>query len=330
MPNIKSVNNRLYVKNFGTIVKNKNIKGDLTVTFTCMSQNTPFVSVVVCTYNRIILLKSCLNSIYAQDYPKSNFEVIIVDGGSTDGTEELCKAFPQIRFITENRFGLAYARNKGAELAQGSIIAYTDDDCIVDKGWLRNLIAGFQFSENVMGVGGPVYPLHPEIIPEKIHVKAALGLFDDGENTKLTDGIITSNSAFKKEIFKTIKFDVTLGITRRGNLILSGEDTDFCQKIVDSGYKLSYMPHAKVYHRIHKERIRIPYIMKRAVHSGISKTRRFLNKKQSRIWAIRYAVCQLIQCIMKIPYDTSFTSCYNLIYCTSTLCICLTGLDRTL
>jgi GT2 family glycosyltransferase len=181
-----------------------------------------------------------------------------------------------------------------------------------------------------MGVGGPVYPLHPEIIPEKIHVKAALGLFDEGESTKLTEGIITSNAAFKKEIFKTIKFDETLGVTRRGKLILSDEDTDFCRKIVNSGCNLMYTPHAKVYHRIHKERIRIPYIVKHAVHGGITKTRIFLNKKQSRIWAIRYAVGQLIQCILKIPSNTSFTSCYNLIYCTSTLCISLTGLDRIL
>lgn len=296
----------------------------------CKNPKVPFVSVIVCTYNRKNLLKSCLNSIYAQDYPKSNFEVIIVDGGSTDGTAELCEEFPQIRFITESRFGLAYARNKGAELAQGSIVAYTDDDCLVDKQWLTNLIAGFQFSEDVMGVGGPVYPLDPEAIPAKIHVKDALGLFDDGENTKLTDGVITSNSAFKKEIFKTIKFDESLGITRRGNLILSGEDVDFCQKLLDSGYKLSYTPHAKVYHRIHKERIRVPYIVKHALHRGISKTRIYLNKKQSRIWAIRYAAGQLIQCILKIPSDTSFTSCYNLIHYASTLCISFTGLDRIL
>jgi len=294
------------------------------------NQKMPFVSVVVCTYNRKNLLKFCLNSIYAQDYPKSNFEIIIVDGGSTDGTAELCKEFPQIHFITESRFGLAYARNKGAELAQGSIVAYTDDDCIVDKGWLKSLIAGFHFFEDVMGVGGPVYPVDPKIIPEKIHVKSALGLFNDGEKPKLTDGVITSNSAFKKEIFKTIKFDKSLGITRRGNLILSGEDVDFCQKLLDSGYKLGYTPHAKVYHQIPKGRIRVPYIVKHALHRGISKTRIYLNKKQSRVWAIRYAAGQLIQCLLKIPSDTSFTSCYNLIHYTSTLCICFTGLDRIL
>jgi glycosyltransferase involved in cell wall biosynthesis len=294
------------------------------------NQKLPFVSVVVCTYNRKNLLKSCINSIYAQDYPKSKFEIIIIDGGSTDGTKELCKQFPKIRFIVESKHGLAYARNKGAELARGSIVAYTDDDCIVDKNWLKNLVAGFQLSKSIVGVGGPVYPLHPEIIPKKIHVKAALGLYDEGENTKLTQGIITSNSAFKKEIFKTIKFDETLGVTRRGKLILCGEDTAFCQAITTSGYKLLYTPHAKVYHQINNERTKIPYIVKHALHGGITKTRIFHNKNQSRIWAIRYAAGQLIQCILKIPSDTSFTSCYNLIYSTSTLCISLTGLDRIL
>ena len=291
----------------------------------------PFVSIIICTYNRKKLLKSCLNSIYAQDYQKSNFEVIVVDGGSTDGTKELCREFPNIRFITESKHGLAHARNKGAELAKGAIIAYTDDDCIVDKNWLKNLIAGFRFSQKkIVGVGGPVHPLRPEIIPKKIHVKAALGLYDEGNRIKLVDGIITSNAAFKKEIFKNIKFDETLGVTRRGKLILCGEDTAFCQAIINSGYKLLYTPHAKVYHQINNERTKIPYVVKHALHRGITKTKIFLNQKQSRTWAIRYATSQLAQCLLKIPFDTSFTSCYNIIYSISTLCISLTGLDRIL
>jgi GT2 family glycosyltransferase len=290
----------------------------------------PFVSIVICTYNRKSLLKDCLNSIFAMEYPKSLYEVIIVDGGSTDGTEELIKEFPNIRFITEKEHGLAYARNKGAELARGSIIAYTDDDCMVDKFWLRNLVQGFHFSKKVIGVGGPVYPLHPEIIPRKIYVKAALGLFDDGKMLKPVEVVITSNSAFKKGIFKSVKFDEKLRVTRKGKLILSGEDIDFCQKIVNLGYKLVYVPNAKVYHQIPLERIRVAYIIKHALHGGITKARRLLDEKRSRILAIRSALAQLIQCLLKTALDTSFTSCYKLIYCASALCICLTGLDMVL
>jgi len=290
----------------------------------------PFVSIVICTYNRKNLLRMCLNSIYAQDYPESNFEVIVVDGGSTDGTKELCKEFPKIRFITESRFGLAYARNLGAELARGSIVAYTDDDCIVDRHWLRNLVSGFRFSKSTAGVGGPVYPLHPETIPKKILVEPALGLSDEGENIKLVQGIITSNSAFKREIFSAIQFDETLGTTRRGKLILCGEDVDFCQILTKSGYKLLYMPFAKVYHQISKDRIRVPYIVKHAVHNGISTTKSFEKEKNSRIWMIRVAVGRLVQSLLAIISDRSFTSCYKIIASMSTLLICLTRLDKIL
>ena len=290
--------------------------------------NLPFVSIVICTYNRKNLLKECLNSISAMEYPKSSYEIIVVDGGSNDGTEELCKKFPSMRFVIERRAGLAHARNKGAELARGSIVAYTDDDCIVDKRWLRNLISGFQFSEFIAGVGGPVYPLHPEIIPEKVLVKPALGLFDEGNKVKTTRCVLTSNCAFRKEIFKTIRFDEALGATRRRKLLLCGEDSDFCQSIVSSGNRLLYVPCAVVYHQISEQRLRVPYIVRHAVHNGISQTRYFLKVKHSRIWAVRYSVGLLMQLSIEAFMSTHFTSCYGLVYSISTLVVSLTGLDR--
>lgn len=290
----------------------------------------PFVSIVICTLNRKGYLKDCLNSIFAVEYPKKLYEVIIVDGGSTDGTEEICEQFPNIRFFVEDKYGLAYARNKGAEMARGNIVAYTDDDCIVDKQWLRNLVFGFQLYRSVIGVGGPVYPLYPEIIPRKIYVKAAFGLFDEGEKTKLVQGIITSNSAFKREIFEEIKFDEKLGTTRRGGLILSGEDVDFCQTITKSGYKLLYTPYAKVYHQIPLSRLKSSYVIKRAIHSGISTVKGFEKEKKSRIFMIRLAIGRLAQNSLAIFVDRSFTSCYNLIESISALLVCLTHIDTIL
>ena len=290
----------------------------------------PFVSVVVCTYNRKKLLKNCLSSILNIEYPKSCYEVIVVDGGSSDGTREFCKHFPEIRFIIERKYGLAYARNLGAELARGSIVAYTDDDCIVDKHWLSNLTSGFQFSKSIAGVGGPVYPLHPEIIPKKLLVKPALGLFDEGEKIELVQGIITSNSAFKREIFSAIQFDETLGTTRRRKLLLCGEDDDFCQSLTKSGHKLLYTPFARVYHQIRKDRIRVSYIVKHAIHSGISTTKFFEKGESSWIWMTRAAVGRLVQSLLSTISDRSFTSCYRTIASMSTLFVCLTRLDKIL
>jgi glycosyltransferase involved in cell wall biosynthesis len=293
-------------------------------------EKSPDISVVICTYNRKNLLRECLTSVYAQDYSESDFEVIVVDGGSTDGTEELCKDFPQIRFIIENRFGLAYARNKGAEMARSSVVAYTDDDCIVDRQWLRSLLSEFRVSGAIVGVGGPVYPLHPETIPDKIFVRAALGLYYEGQEVKSVQGIITSNSAFKTEIFDSIRFDETLGVTRRGKLILSGEDTDFCQTLVAAGHQLLYTPKAKVYHQIPTGRLRVEYILKHAFQGGIGEAKMILKKRNSRIWAFRYAVSRLVQTFFSIFSDKSFTSCYAIVNAFSTFLVCTTGLDMVM
>jgi glycosyltransferase involved in cell wall biosynthesis len=291
----------------------------------------PFVSIIVCTCNRKKLLKDCLNSIFLVDYPKSRFEVIIVDGGSNDGTEELCKYFPEIRFITQSRFGLAHARNEGAELARGSIVAYTDDDCVVDKQWLRSLVSGFLTSKAIVGVGGPVYPLHPEMIPKKILVRAALGLYDEGQEVKTVQGIITSNSAFKTQIFDFIRFDETLGASRRGKLRFHfAEDVDFCQSLVAAGHNLLYTPYAKVYHQVSIDRLRAAIILKRFVDAGIGDARMLLKERNSRIWAVRYAVGRVVQNVLSIFSDRSFASCCALVNSLSTLLVCLTGLDTLL
>ena len=105
--------------------------------------DSQFVSIIVCTYNRKNFLKDCLNSILKMDFPKTQYEILIIDGGSNDGTDVMCREMPGVRFVIEGRFGLAHARNRGADLAKGNIVAYTDDDCIVDKNWLNNLVQDF-------------------------------------------------------------------------------------------------------------------------------------------------------------------------------------------
>jgi len=292
------------------------------------ADNLPFVSIVVCTYNREDFLKKCLYSIFSMDYPRDRYEVIVIDGGSTDGTEKLSEEFPQIRFIVESKYGLAYARNMGAKLAVGSIVAYTDDDCVVDKRWLRHLVKGFQLSDSIIGVGGPVLPLHSKTVPKKILVNAALGLYNKGEKMKIVRGIITSNSAFKREIFKYFKFDETLKVTRRGKLILCGEDVDFCRRLTKQGYKLLYTPYAKVYHQLDRKRLNVWYIVRHAIHNGVSTSIYYFKVKKSRLWMIRLALHRVANSFLAIFSNRSFAACYEIIASLSTLLVCITGFDR--
>jgi glycosyltransferase involved in cell wall biosynthesis len=287
----------------------------------------PFVSVVVCTLNRKELLRECLTSLLAVDYPQSRREIIVVDGGSHDGTQEIATEFPQIRFAVEPHFGIAHARNKGAELARGAIVAYTDDDCIVGRSWLKNLVKGFQRSPQIMGVGGPVFPAFAKL-PKKILVNPALGLFDEGEEPKYVGGIITSNSAFKRELFCIAHFDEDLGATRRGHLLLCGEDVEFCRTITGHKFKLFYEPNAKVYHKIRRDRVKVSYIIRHAVTNGVSIARLNQKVKKPRMWMVRYAFVGLLRSVYSVVNDQSFSVCYQIIVYSSASFISIAGIEN--
>src|SRR5207253_2000577 len=95
---------------------------------------TPFVSVVVCSYNGARTLAACLDSLGKLNYPE--YEVILVDDGSTDDTAYIEAQFPWVRYIHQSNQGLSHARNTGAAAAKGDVFAYTDSECMADVDYL--------------------------------------------------------------------------------------------------------------------------------------------------------------------------------------------------
>lgn len=225
-------------------------------------ESLPFVSVVIPTFNRKELLEKCLNSIFNVDYPRFRFEVIVVDGGSTDGTMLMVqRKFPMVKFIVEKRKGRSLARNIGWKNAKGQIVAYTDDDCVVDQNWLRSLICNFD-SKEIGGVGGPLLLLlHPKSICDKFD-GTPVGDFHYGIQKMFVEELVTANLAVRCEVFNKNKFDVSL--------VYDLEDIDFCKSLIESGFKLLYVPTAKVYHNLDPKKVTIKYILKRAFFAGIS------------------------------------------------------------
>src|SRR4051812_38260125 len=100
-----------------------------------------FFSIVICSYNRLDHLLASVESALRQSIPSDNYEVVVVDNASTDGTAEaiqnLTEKHPNLRYLYETRLGLATARNTGWQAAQGTYVAFLDDDAKAESNWLE-------------------------------------------------------------------------------------------------------------------------------------------------------------------------------------------------
>ncbi len=198
----------------------------------------PKMSVVICAYNAERTIDACLASLRQLRYP--NYEVIVVNDGSTDKTEAIARRYPEFRLISQPNKGLSVARNVGWRAASGEVVAYTDADCVVDPDWLTYLAYKF-VSSDFAGVGGPNLP-PPEDSATAAYVAAAPGgpthvLLDD----EVAEHIPGCNMAFRKDALERIGgFDPV----HRA----AGDDVDVCWRLQDAGYRIGFSPAAQVWH----------------------------------------------------------------------------------
>lgn len=126
------------------------------------------ISVIVPTYNRKNILVRCLKALFNQNFPREKYEIIVVDDGSTDGTEDLVRKVATsspcaLRFFKQRKKGPAAARNVGVRSARGKLILFTDDDCIADENLIREHVHWHEIhrDENVAVLGYTTW--HPEL-----------------------------------------------------------------------------------------------------------------------------------------------------------------------
>ena len=198
----------------------------------------PRVSVVVCAYNAERTMSACLASLEHLNYP--DYEVIVVNDGSTDRTLEISEDFPYCRIISQENRGLSVARNVGAEAATGEIVAYTDSDCVADPDWLNYLVATME-RKGLVACGGPNFaPAEDSLVPEAVAVSPGAPchvLLDD----EIAEHIAGCNMAFRR--------DVLLGLGGFDPIFhAAGDDVDICWRLQDAGYPIGYSAAAMVWH----------------------------------------------------------------------------------
>jgi GT2 family glycosyltransferase len=197
----------------------------------------PRVSVVVCAYNAEGTIGECLDGLAALDYP--DYEVIVVDDGSTDATADIAAGRDARVIRTPNR-GLSSARNAGLAACIGSIVAYLDSDAYPDPHWLRYLAASFLESVHA-GIGGPnIAP------PDSARVAQCVARAPGGPMHVLlsdleAEHIPGCNMAFRREALTDIG-----GFDPRYDA--AGDDVDVCWRIRERGRTLGFSPAAMVWH----------------------------------------------------------------------------------
>jgi GT2 family glycosyltransferase len=210
-------------------------------------------SIIVAVRNEVDHIAECINAVFHQDYHEP-YEVIIVDGMSTDGTtEELTKLQKSYHFIVikNPKINAAAGRNLGIKNASGDHVAFIDGDAIAAHDWLSQIQQAFEKSK-AAGVGGP--DLLPENTNETAHVIGIImtSPFARGgslnpstqhaliEEERTVEHIPTCNVCFKKEILEKIGlFD---------EAFVKGQDLELNYRIIQAGYKLFYTPKIQVIH----------------------------------------------------------------------------------
>ncbi len=181
----------------------------------------PSLSVAICTRNRVATLKRCLDSVLPLQQ-KYGFELLVVDNApSDDTTAKLVKRSSPARYVLEKRPGLDFARNRAWMDATGDLIAYLDDDVVVDSSWLAGLQEAWDENSDAAAFTGLVMPLR----------------LDTGAGC---------NMAFRRDVLRDLGgFDEALDT---GTPLPGGGDLDIFYRIIRAGHTLVYEPRYMVFH----------------------------------------------------------------------------------
>lgn len=239
----------------------------------------PKVSIIICTYNRSDLLITTLQSLLTLD-DLEQAEIIVVDNCSKDDTAARAKKFIaahgsvlNIRYMMEPVQGLSAARNTGILASKTPLIAFLDDDAIPCQTWISTIVGTFESKPEVMAMGGKIAPIFESKRPDWLIKPFELPytIVDLGNRIKEYPVHLHpcgANMAMRKLVFDISLFPLDLG--RKGDSLLSGEESWLFGQIQREGHSILYHPQMAVDHFVPTNRLTEDWIMKRYYSQGIS------------------------------------------------------------
>jgi glycosyltransferase involved in cell wall biosynthesis len=204
-----------------------------------------FVSVIIPVYNDASRAEMVIRALAGQSYPRSAYEVVVVDNRSTDRTLEVVRKFERqqsdlVRAVCENGVQSSYAaRNKGVTASRGEILAFTDSDCIPERDWIERGVAGLQ-KESVKCGGGKVRFFFKSERPNIYEYFDAARKLNQKSHIEKAGFAATANFFVRRELFDQY------GLFRSD--LISGGDYEFGRRLTRRGEKIVYIPSAVVHH----------------------------------------------------------------------------------
>jgi glycosyltransferase involved in cell wall biosynthesis len=238
------------------------------------------LSALIPTRDRPDLLRDCLVSLAAQDTDAGSMEILIVDDGSTSDLAAVVAAVRPscpfaIRLIAQPPSGLTAGRNRAAAEANGSVLAYLDDDTLVSPGWAAAIIRAFD-ETGCEGLAGRVelqFEASPPRWVDTARLRLYLSEFDLGNQRRIElPGPLLpvgANCAVSRDAFDRLG-GFRPGFDRVGRSLLSNGDLEFFARLRASGLRIVYEPAAHVLHRVPGERLTKAWFRRRSYAQGMS------------------------------------------------------------
>jgi MoaA/NifB/PqqE/SkfB family radical SAM enzyme/GT2 family glycosyltransferase len=220
------------------------------------------ISIIVPTCNRNEKLAQCLESLFKQNYPPDRFEIIVVIDGKCIGTEELLEKisseYKNLRYVVQQKRGPAAARNLGVDLARGEIVGFTDDDCILDKAWIKNMVDFHRLDKDITAVGGMTEAGKDNINALVSQFLANGAIKSIVNNQEEIIFLPTCNVSFKRSLLEKEKFDERFCLP-------AGEDLEYFWRLFNKGHRFLYKEEVKV---LHNRQSRLHSFLKQAYMYG--------------------------------------------------------------
>jgi glycosyltransferase involved in cell wall biosynthesis len=259
------------------------------------------ISFIICTYNREKYIYECLSRL-AKNTAKEDWEIVLVNNNSTDGTAAECERFvadykpTNYRYFVETQQGLSYARNRGVAEAKGDWLVFLDDDALVESDYITNLQRNIAEHPETKAFGGAIEPFFEGetpswLSPWSMMFVSAIDLGNRVRTFAANQYPVGANMGILKEAIKRVGlFNTSLG--RVGDNLLGGEEKDIFNRLRAQGMPILYFPDIKVKHCIPAKRTTKEFIAK--LGRGVGQSEK---KRTQGLGALMYVKRLVAECI---------------------------------